>query len=36
MKTRSPIIVSPRMLLSLFLSWAGALATAFALGLKIG
>lgn len=36
MKNDRPIIVSPKMLLSLFLSWAGALATAFALGLKIG
>ena len=36
MKTYKPIIVNPRMLLSLLLSWAGALATAFALGLKIG
>jgi len=36
MKIRKPIIVSPSMLLSLFLSWAGALATAFAIGLKIG
>ena len=36
MKTHSPSIVSPRMLFSLFLSWAGALAMAFALGLRIG
>jgi len=33
---RKPVIVSPKILLSLFLSWAGALATAFAIGLKIG
>ena len=36
MKIRKPVIISPKILLSLFLSWAGALATAFALGLKIG
>ena len=36
MKIRKPVIVSPKILLSLFLSWAGALATAFAIGLKIG
>lgn len=36
MKIRKPIIISPQTLLSLFLSWAGALATAFVLGLRIG
>jgi hypothetical protein len=36
MRIRKPIIVGPRMLLSLFLSWAGAVAVAFSLGLRIG
>lgn len=36
MKIRKPIIVGPGMLLSLFLSWAGAVAIAFTLGLRIG
>lgn len=36
MNIREPIVISPRMLLSLFLSWAGALAIAFALGLRMG
>jgi hypothetical protein len=36
MRFRKPLIISPKMLLSLVLSWVGLLATAFTLGLRLG
>lgn len=36
MRFHKPLIVSPKILLSFFLSWVGLLATAFTLGLRLG
>lgn len=35
MRDHGPVIISPKMLLSFFLSWVGLLATAFTLGLSL-
>ena len=35
MRFHKPLVISPRLLLSFFLSWAGLLATAFTLGLRL-
>ena len=36
MRFRRPLVISPRIILSFVLSWAGLLATAFTLGLRLG
>ncbi len=36
MTVHKPLIISPRLLLSIVLSWIGLLATAFTLGLRLG
>ena len=36
MRFQKPLIISPRIVLSLLLGWVGLLATAFTLGLRIG
>jgi len=36
MRFHKPLIISPKLLLSFFLSWVGLLATAFSLGLRLG
>ena len=35
MRFRKPLVISPKMLLSLLLSWVGLLVTAFSLGLRL-
>ena len=35
MRFPQPLVVSPKMLLSVFLSWMGLLVTAFSLGLRL-
>jgi len=35
MRFHKPLIVSPKLFLSFFLSWVGLLATAFTLGLRL-
>ncbi len=36
MRFHKPLVISPKLLLSLVLSWVGLLATAFSLGLRLG
>lgn len=36
MRFRKPLVISPKMVLSFFLSWVGLLATAFSLGVRLG